>query len=239
MYVAYAQALEIIKTYNDECAPFVQEHNRLVIICPSFELLYPVGQRIQAMPSFLALGAQDCSAYPLGAHTGQVSALSLAELGCSYCIVGHSEQRDAEGQTSTLVAHKVMRLLEHRITPIVCIGEDATAYRTGTTYTLLKQQLDPVLEISSRTTGCIYYAYEPVWAIGSGIVPTEVYLKNTLTWLSDYLSSFGRSCKLLYGGSVTAAVLPMLASFEKLNGVLVGSASVDFQKFKNIVSWNK
>ena len=238
MYFSYTQALDFIKTYHDELVALGQQHNRLIVLCPSFEFLQSVTQLKQS-PSFVAFGAQDCSAHQLGAHTGQVSALSLAQLGCSYCIVGHSERRGEYEETSELIAQKVERLLEQNITPIVCIGEDEHTYRTGNTHAMLEEQLRPVLDKVGRNNIDVYYAYEPVWAIGSGVIPADAYLNNVIDWLAHYLSQTSQSFKLLYGGSVTAALLPMLANIEKLDGVLVGSASVDFQKFKNIVSWNK
>lgn len=238
MYFSYTQALDFIKNYCRELVALGQQHDRLIILCPSFEILQSITQLMQSTPS-VVFGAQDCSAHQFGAHTGQVSALSLAQLGCSYCIVGHSERRSEYGETSDLIAQKVERLLEQNIMPIVCIGEDEYTYRTGKVYVLLEQQLRPVLEKAHRNSTCIYYAYEPIWAIGSGIVPDEACLKSIFSWLAKYLSMSGQSFKLLYGGSVTAATLPMLVTIRELDGVLVGGASVDFQKFKNIVSWNK
>jgi len=239
MYVAYTQALDFIKTYHHELEALAQQHNRLIVLCPSFELLQPIAQLMPSTPSSVAFGAQDCSAHQLGAHTGQVSALSLAQLGCSYCIVGHSERRSEYRETSELIVQKIERLLEQNITPIVCIGEDEHTYRAGKTHAALEEQLRPVLAQVHDNNTCIYYAYEPVWAIGSGIIPDEVYLKSIFSGLANYLSMSDQSFKLLYGGSVTAALMPMLANIEELDGVLVGGASVDFQKFKNIVSWNK
>ena len=238
MYFSYQQGVQFAHAYGDELVALSKKHNRLMVLCPSFELLYPVTQLIPSS-SFFAFGAQDCSASLLGAHTGQVSALSLAQLGCAYCIVGHNERRREYSETSEVVAQKVVRLLEQGITPIVCIGEDEHAYRAAKIYEVLEQQLKPIVQMIASRNACLYYAYEPVWAIGSGIVPDSAYLKNIFSWLANYLAAAGQSGTLLYGGSVTSEALPMLATLEELGGVLVGGASVDFQKFKNIVSWSK
>ena len=209
-----------------------------IIICPSSTALYPIAQMLRS--TSIDLGAQNCSCYPSGAHTGEESAQSLAEIGCSYCIIGHSERRTM-GETNTEIAAKAVRLFEQNITPIICVGETQDEHKNNQTLTLLEQQLTPIataLANYGAKQKSLLIAYEPVWAIGSGTVPTGEELQVVFDWLAHYCKGhfLHLECKLLYGGSVQAAMIPCIKSLPKINGLLIGGASLDFQNFKNIVS---
>lgn len=219
-------------------ATLAQKKNIRLVLCPSAEALYPIAHALKG--TTVHVGAQTCSKYKQGAHTGQIAATSLAEIGCSYCIIGHSEERIATGETNLDIALKAERLLERGIHPIICIGETQQEYHQGLTIHALHEQLEPILQLLARypSPGPITLAYEPIWAIGTGKVPPHSYLVKIFTWLAQITTTLvpAGAYTLIYGGSVTPETLKELLTIEYLEGLLVGSASLDFQKFENIVS---
>ncbi len=240
MQLPYSQAIKLCSdnvTLISELAHSPKQ--KTIILCPSFEALFPLRQLLQSIP--ISLGAQTCSSYSKGAYTGQVSAESLAQLGCTYCIVGHSERRLLCRETIQDTVAQVEQLLTHCITPIICIGETQQEYANKQTIAILEQQLKPIFAAIAqqslpRAVMCI--AYEPVWAIGSGIVPEKSYITDIFSWLRSYCNA---QCPthvihLLYGGSVNTANSKDLACVPYIEGFLLGGGSLDFQKFKNIVS---
>jgi triosephosphate isomerase len=205
-----------------------------IVVCPSFEALYPVSKVLEDTGA--ALGAQNCSMYRPGAYTGEVSARSLAELGCTYCIVGHSERRLLSHETNQDTANKIARLIENNITPLICIGETKQEYEDKKTKLVLATQLQ-LLTTIQLPHHCIF-AYEPVWAIGTGQIPTQVYLTEVFAWIRQHCATQlpGVARTLLYGGSVTDQNIKNLTQIKDIDGFLIGGASLDFQKFQNIVS---
>jgi triosephosphate isomerase len=184
-----------------------------------------------------ALGAQDCSPFTNGAHTGDVDALSLKQLGCIYCIVGHSERRTVYKESPELVAQKVSQLQLNGITPILCIGETAEEKSNGTTMSALEAQLKPVLTVSAATQGALMIAYEPVWAIGTGKQPSTDELNTIVTAIKAYSATmYNKPVAVLYGGSVTADTIAQIKKVPGIDGVLIGSASTDFNSLQKIVS---
>ncbi|HSW73795.1 MAG TPA: triose-phosphate isomerase [Candidatus Limnocylindria bacterium] len=236
MQLPYNQAKELCSTYQQ--LNLTHNHTSTIVVCPSFETLSYAAQTLPQKG--FSLGAQTCSTHKTGAYTGDVSAQSLAQLGCSYCIIGHSERRMHQGETSHDVATKMLRLLEHGIHPIICIGETEHEHHQGLTVHTLHEQLEPVIQALVHTTThpTILIAYEPIWSIGSGNVPTRDYLTKIFTWLDQLCTTLMPNvrCKLLYGGSVDEKNSKDIASVDHVHGFLVGGASLDFQKFKNIVS---
>ncbi len=229
----------------DQSIQFVQKHidalkalNRQIILCPSFPALYPLSQLLENSSVFL--GAQDCSPHELGAYTGQVSAQSLAEVGCTYCIVGHSERRNYNKESNSEIAQKATQLLHQNIIPIVCVGESQQEFEKKQSIDVLHNQLEPVFKViesqSSASTVCI--AYEPIWSIGTGNVPDTQYLQNIFDTLKEWCSAKTSKTKytLLYGGSVTGENIQQFYQVENIDGFLIGGSSLDFQKLKKIVS---
>jgi triosephosphate isomerase len=189
--------------------------------------------------SAVALGAQDVSAYAIGAHTGEVSAAMLKEFGCSYVIVGHSERR-AMGEASDLVAAKAHAVIDAGMTPIICVGESKEAYDAGETETMLMEQLLPVFANHGHLIlKSSVLAYEPVWAIGGGLaasveVITEVHA-FIRKWCQDYDNDDGSRCPIVYGGSVNPSNLEAVLAIEHVNGVLVGGASLKVDQWSDMV----
>jgi len=235
MQLPYTKSIAYIETNRDNLRALAQSHS--MVLCPSFDALANVG--ILLKDTNIALGAQDVSSHTSGAYTGQVSATSLKEVGCTYCIVGHSERRQYNGETSEQGAQKIAQLAAHTIIPIMCIGETQAHRQQGITTNILQEQLNPVINTIKATSidnFCI--AYEPIWAIGTGTIPSNDEIAQVLGWIDQELSKAVPSIKrrLLYGGSVNPDNARDLASIEGIGGFLVGGASTDFQKFEKIVS---
>lgn len=210
-----------------------------IILCPTFPALEQVGRCAHASNS--KLGAQNCSWKNEGALTGEVSVASLKELRCSYCIVGHSERRQFCGETNDQIAQKLALLLEAKITPILCVGETAKGISWEQQKPILEQvvtdQLSVVTDLAQAQHRTICIAYEPVWAIGSGQVPTVEHIEGAFACIRHFCQVYlaGFTVHLLYGGSVDPETVQSLWQVKGLEGFLIGGASVDFKSFQKIV----
>ena len=236
MNMPYNTALLFFQHYANALDELSKHANTQIIICPSTETLAPTSKYLTK--SSVQIGAQNCSGHTAGSYTGETSAQSLAELGCNYTIVGHSERRRYHAETSHHVAEKVAQLFKHSITPIICIGETAQERNNNLTKTVITDQLAPILPIIERNPNksCII-AYEPVWAIGSGEIPTNNNIQSALTTITDYTAqnNITTPVPLLYGGSVNEDNAAHIRQVPLLDGFLIGNASLDFKKLKNIV----
>ncbi|MBT3455918.1 triosephosphate isomerase [bacterium] len=213
------------------------EKNIPIVLCPSLAAIPFVVQELDNAQTFI--GAQNCSGFECGAYTGETSVQTLAEVGCTFCIVGHSERRQLFNETIEEVVLKTKQLINNKLIPIICIGETAAEHKEQQTVKILEKQLGPVLNMikenrSTERPFCI--AYEPVWAIGTGVVPTIKKLEETFKWLQTFIGKYNiEDYALLYGGSVNAKNSTNLKSIGFLDGFLVGGASLDFQELKKIV----
>ena len=184
--------------------------------------------------SDLRWGAQDCSAHDSGAYTGEVSAAMLAEFGCRYAIVGHSERRALHGETDQLVADKARAALAHGITPIVCVGETREQRGAGQTDAVVKRQLSAVIHALAHCAGEIVVAYEPVWAIGTGLTATPEQAQAVHALLRAQLraaTARADAMTLLYGGSVKPDNAAALFAQPDIDGGLIGGASLKAADF--------
>jgi triosephosphate isomerase len=229
-------ACELAQIYCDESNALHAERSE-IIICPSFDAL-AICVHIVAQSS-IKVGAQTVSPFPLGAHTGQIAAESLAEIGCTYAIIGHSERRQECHETNEQITKQAKELISHGVTPIICIGETEDQFKTGNGISVLEAQLAPLLSVLKKASmPNLIIAYEPVFAIGTGIIPDPGYLKKMFGWLSEYLKTNlpNQQYTLLYGGSVSDTTIESLKGVGEIQGFLIGNASLDFQKFQKIVS---
>ncbi len=187
--------------------------------------------------SDLRWGAQDCSAHEQGAYTGEVSAAMLAEFGCRYVIVGHSERRQYHAETDQLVADKAKAALACGITPIVCVGETLAQREAGQTEAVVKRQLSAVIHALGHCAGEMVVAYEPVWAIGTGRVATPEQAQSVHALLRAQLSAataHAADMKILYGGSMKPDNAVSLLSQPDIDGGLIGGASLKAADFAAI-----
>ncbi|MBU6460337.1 MAG: triose-phosphate isomerase [Proteobacteria bacterium] len=199
-----------------------------VAVAPPSVYLDQVGRVLK--DSGVLLSAQDVSAYPDGAHTGECSARMLVEMGCSMVIVGHSERR-ACGESDSLVALKAEAALDAGMTPVICVGETLEDRQQGRARQVVEKQVGSVIKLLSQRVKQCCFAYEPIWAIGSGQVPGVTEVSDMLQCLSGWVGG-GR---FLYGGSVNLHTAPSLFSIEHVDGVLVGGASLNAKAFAGII----
>ena len=204
-------------------------------VCAPFPYLAQVRERLAG--STIGWGAQDCSAHEAGAYTGEVSAAMLAEFGCRYVIVGHSERRTLHGEGDQLVADKAKAALAHGLTPIVCVGETLAQREAGETAAVVKRQLSATIHTLAHCISQVVVAYEPVWAIGTGRTATPEQAQEVHALLRQQLHAAtekSAAMTLLYGGSVKADNAAALFAQPDIDGGLIGGASLVAADFATI-----
>jgi triosephosphate isomerase len=203
-----------------------------VAVCVPFPYLAEAAVALAG--SDIRWGAQDCSAHKQGAYTGEVSAAMLAEFGCRYAIVGHSERRAMHGETDQLVADKAQAALGSGVTPIVCVGETLAQREAGETASVVKRQLSAVIHTLAHCVSEMVVAYEPVWAIGTGLSATPQQAQEVHQLLRAQLqaaSAQAARIRILYGGSVKPDNAAALFAEADIDGALVGGASLKANDF--------
>jgi triosephosphate isomerase len=235
MNMPFYKAQAFIKTHLSALKIMAQKQNTTIIVCPSFISL--ADACAQTRLTAIKIGAQTCSQHSQGAYTGEVDAISIAQAGCTYVIIGHSERRNHYYENNEIVGQKVARLLENNLIPIICIGETLNDYINGLTFEVLQQQLEPLF-VHAQQAQDLIIAYEPVWSIGTGVTPDTNYLEKVFTWLANNTAKIApkAAINLLYGGSVDENNASKIIRIFHINGFLIGNASLNFQKFQNIVS---
>jgi triosephosphate isomerase (TIM) len=209
-----------------------------IMVCPPATLLARARQQLSG--SSILLGAQDCHPLPAGPHTGDISAEMLADAGAQAVIVGHSERRNDHNESDALVNAKAKAAFRAGLTAIICVGETAEERQNGATLAIVGHQLEASLPREARAASCMI-AYEPVWAIGSGLTPTMAdvaaahqFIRGALVRLLG--KAEGTDLRILYGGSVKPDNARALRSIPEVNGALVGGASLKAGDFYPIVS---
>ena len=203
-----------------------------VAVCVPFPYLSETAATLAG--SDVRWGAQDCSVHEQGAYTGEVSAAMLAELGCRYVIVGHSERRAMHGESDQLVADKAKAALGRGVTPIVCVGETLAQREAGQTEAVVKRQLSAVIHTLAHCAGEMVVAYEPVWAIGTGLSASPEQAQAVHALLRAQLRAatpHADGMKILYGGSVKPDNALALFSQPDIDGGLIGGASLKAADF--------
>jgi triosephosphate isomerase len=209
------------------------------VVCPPFTALGAVAEVLAGSP--IQLGAQTCHHEPAGAHTGEIAAPMLVELGCRFVLLGHSERRKEIGEPDEVINLKLRAALTHGLIPVLCVGETAEERRQGFTFTTVEGQLRAGLAgVTAAQLGKVVLAYEPVWAIGTGVNATpgqagEVhgYLRGLLSELAS--KEVAQTVRILYGGSVKAENVDELVGEPEVDGALVGGASLNAPAFVAIV----
>lgn len=216
------------------------KENLEVVICPQMALVPLALDWIY--DSSIQLGAQNCAEKRAGAFTGETSPELLKVLGCRYCLVGHSERRSLYGETDETVGQKTQALLNIGITPIVCVGETLDQREAGTHFSTIDTQVTAVFN-GVDTTGWtrLVFAYEPVWAIGTGKTATSEqaneihhFMRGRITELAGDIVANATS--ILYGGSANATNAATLLREPEIDGLLVGGASLKAKDFSEIVA---
>lgn len=205
------------------------------VMCPPFTALTSVRAVLDGSP--IALGAQNCHPARSGAHTGEVSVEMLADLRCQYVIVGHSERRRDQYETDELVAEKAVAALTGSITPIVCVGETQQEHAEGRSAEVVTRQVDALIRhAGADMVRRSVIAYEPVWAIGTGLAATPEHAQQTHATIRQTLHGSGAAdVPVLYGGSVTVDNAASLFACPDVDGALVGGASLVAASFCAII----
>jgi triosephosphate isomerase len=189
--------------------------------------------------SLIALGSQDVSAQEVGAYTGEISASMLKDFAVHYAIVGHSERRQHHAESDAIVALKAQRALSAGITPIVCVGETLAERQAGQTEEVVKRQLAAVIHTNGHCISEIVVAYEPVWAIGTGLTATPEQAQEVHAVLRSQLkaaTSHSDRISILYGGSMNAANASQLLAQTDIDGGLIGGAALKAMDFLAIMA---
>lgn len=204
-----------------------------ILICPPFPLISPIKPFCKA--NNLYLGSQDCHSELKGAHTGDTSPDLLSDLGCSHVILGHSERRANHSESNEIINKKVQNAINCQLIPIICIGETQDQRSSNQTQKVLKEQIIGSIP-SSAALKDIIVAYEPVWAIGTGLTPSMEQICDAHAYICETLSSIGiKDTPILYGGSVKSSNSREILSLDGVDGALVGGASLILDDFLKII----
>lgn len=224
MNLEYKQIKDYVSKIKDKI------NNREVIFFPpSIFLPYFISEEY-------AIGAQTISEHDNGAHTGEISCEQLKSIGGSYVIIGHSERRQDQKEDDSVINAKIKKALEKKLKVILCIGETKEERDMLKTAKILKREITSALkDINTDLFGNIVIAYEPIWAIGTGLVPTTDDIYKTIEFIINTTNNaFGFKPNVLYGGSVNEKNIEELNKIENVSGFLVGGASLDFEKVLKI-----
>jgi triosephosphate isomerase len=211
-----------------------------VVVIPPFTDLRTVQTLVEGDKLPIAYGAQDVSRHESGAYTGEVSAAMLAKLNCKYVVVGHSERRQYHAETDEIVREKVAKVLEHGMTPIVCVGEGLDVRKEGAHVPYTLEQVQGSLRgLPSEQLATVVIAYEPVWAIGTGEVATPDDAQEVCGAIRRFIAEerhidIADAVRIQYGGSVNASNVADIMAQPDVDGCLVGGASLKAEDFAKI-----
>jgi len=208
-----------------------------VLVCPPAVYVAEVAAKLQGKG--IAVGAQSLCAEAVGAFTGEVSAAMLKDVGCSYVLVGHSERRSLYAEDSALVARKFVAAQTQGLVPVLCVGETLQQREAGQTFAVITEQLDAVVRAAGITAFAkAVVAYEPVWAIGTGLTATPEQAQEVHAFIRQSLAKLNADVatgvRILYGGSVKGANAAELFTKADVDGGLVGGASLKADEFLKI-----
>jgi triosephosphate isomerase len=237
MNLNYAEAMALA----DAVAESIHEDQETnVILAPPFIYLHEIAHQV-LRDSAIAVAAQNCSDQRSGAFTGEVAASMLSSIGVDYVLIGHSERRNYFHEENLLLAEKVKRALENSLLPVYCCGETNEQRKSNSQFEIVKQQLEPGLFhlTTNQLEECVI-AYEPVWAIGTGVNATAKQAQEMHRFIREsirekYSAQTAENMSILYGGSVTPANARELFSCPDVDGGLVGGASLKIHEFKLII----
>tara|TARA_B000000460_G_scaffold125364_1_gene88289 strand:+ start:1768 stop:2499 length:732 start_codon:yes stop_codon:yes gene_type:complete len=221
--------INLFKNYNG---------NELIILCPPFTLLDYSSNKIKTQKSILTIGAQNIHHETEGPYTGEISA-NLIKSYSKYSIIGHSERR-LNGETNEIITKKIISCLKNNIKPILCVGEYNYLNNANETFKIIEDQLTPLKSIVSDSKLSLLIAYEPVWAIGNNNSCDPDRAGEIANLIKDFVASnTNNEINILYGGSVDDKNYHGYLKQKNINGLLVGTASLNPSKFYNIVTNNR
>ncbi|GAB3642146.1 triose-phosphate isomerase [Spirosoma arcticum] len=232
---AKALLSEVVNMIKDEVTSDVE-----VVLCPPALYLTTFRQYVTAGGK-ISLGAQNCHEKASGAYTGEISASMLQSIGVEYVILGHSERRQYFGETAAQLAEKVAIALENGLTPIFCCGESRDLRENGDYDAFVKNQItESLFHLSAETFGKVVIAYEPIWAIGTGLTATsgqaqDMHFELRRHIAGQYGDAVAQETSILYGGSANEKNAAELFAQPDVDGGLIGGASLKSREFTNVV----
>lgn len=238
MYKTVGEAVDFARQLV-ECLPLPSD--REVVIAPAFTALYAVSNVLHG--SAIGLAAQNVYDQPQGAYTGEVSAGMLADIGCRYVIIGHSERRTLFGETDGMINRKMVAALSCNVNPIFCIGETLEEREGDMTFSVLERQVREGLNnLSADDIRRLTIAYEPVWAIGTGRTASSVQAQEVHAFIRNLIEGIStadtaQALRIVYGGSVNTGNIATLMGERDIDGALVGGASLEPASFYKIVKY--
>jgi triosephosphate isomerase len=238
MYKTPKEASETARELDERVASVADVD---IMIAPTYTALAAVSAVIYQGP--VALGAQNLFWETEGAYTGEISASMLKAVGCTYCIIGHSERRQYFAETDQTVNKKLRATIEAQLIPVFCVGETQKEREAGQTFSVLDKQVRNGLEgLVSESLDALVIAYEPIWAIGTGETATNDQAQEAHQFIRTLVAetcgnALSDSMRILYGGSVKPANIAALMEMPDIDGALVGGASLDAQSFSQIVKF--
>jgi triosephosphate isomerase len=229
------EALELVELLKEK----VNTEEVDVVFCVPFVDLIPVADSLN--DSLIKLGAQNVHFEDFGPYTGEISAPMLKEIGCEYVIIGHSERRAFFNETDHTVNQKIFQAVDHDLTPIVCVGEDLETRKNNIIIEQIRAQIKRALKnVSFEDVAKTIFAYEPIWAIGTGMSASSEQAQEVCHAIRQVLAEIydhetANSIRILYGGSVTGKNCAELFAMKDIDGGLVGGSSLkeDFAKIVN------
>lgn len=209
----------------------IKNNNIKLVVCPSDIYL------LKFKENGFTIGGQNSSFDKKGNYTGEVSAEQLKSIGADYCIVGHSERRKYFAEDDNTINRKIKLLLDNDIDPILCVGETLEQKNSGVTKEIIMDQIAKALDgIRKDKIENVIIAYEPIWSIGSGMIPTIDELQNVILFIKDSLKKVDCNIKVLYGGSVNEENISYLNNIDKLDGFLLGGVSLDTKRMSKLTN---
>jgi triosephosphate isomerase len=239
---------DFIENFSHQLKANLNFKSQFIFCVPTVYLKFFYEQIQQLDPTlrnYIHVGAQNLASADAGAFTGEISGAMLKEVGAEFVLIGHSERRNLFFENNTQIASKVARAYNVGLVPILCVGETSTERETGQTERVIQQQLEAVMRVlrtqevgGKAVAQPLWVAYEPVWAIGSGLMPTVEEIASVHHFIQSYVENGVSSCKqpvsVLYGGSVKSENAAILWAEPHIDGVLVGGASLKVDELLNI-----
>ena len=234
MHCLKAESLDLAKAIAEEARNFKAE----IAICPPAIWLDAVADILQNEK--VLLGAQDCHMMQSGAHTGDIAATMLKNVGCRYVLVGHSERRQNHAETDAIIKAKAESAITAGLCPIICIGETEIQRAEGATFAVISSQIDGAIPMMATAENCVI-AYEPIWAIGTGNTATPEDAQDVHDHIRTYLQTClsdnaALAMRILYGGSMKPENAAALLAQPDIDGGLIGGASLKADDFIKIIS---
>ncbi len=232
-----------VRAYASKIKEIPVPENRTVVIAPPYTLIFPLFHMLEG--SKIKIGAQNMYFEDKGAFTGEVSPIHLLDAHAEFVIIGHSERRKIFSEDDFSIAKKLKTALTHKLTPIFCVGETKQERESKKTFDIILAQVERGLSLlNPEDITKIVFAYEPVWAIGTGLNATpeqaqEVHSKIKEFVIKKYFKSSSHNVKILYGGSVTPENVDSLMAMPDIEGVLVGGASLKVDTFSRIINFTE